>query len=127
MNALLVRAVWLVVVVGMSVAFVTPSRAADDLKPEAVLKSIELGKRSLISKQLPNGSFDSPLNGLYATGPSALATLALLNIGMTAQDQPIQKALEFLRSQRPLTKTYEAGLQLMVFAAAKDGNRDRAR
>ena len=127
MNALKLQAVWLVVVVGLSGAFVPTSRAADDLKPEAVLKSIELGKRFLVSKQLPNGSFDSPISAAYPTGPTALATLALLNVGMTPQDLPIQKALEFLRSQRPPPKTYEAGLQLMVFAAAKDGHRDRAR
>ncbi len=127
MNALVLRAVRLVVVVGLSGLFPPTSRAADDLKPETVLKSIESGKRFLISKQLPDGSFDSPISGVYPTGPTALATLALLNVGMTPQDLPIQKALEFLRSQRPPTKTYEAGLQLMVFAAAKDGHRDRAR
>ncbi len=123
---------WFVVVVGLSVAFASPSRAADDLKPEAVLKSIESGKRFLISKQITdgtrfNGSFESPIGAGYPTGPTALATLALLNVGMTPQDPPIQRALEFLRSQRPPVKTYEAGLQLMVYAAAKDGNRDRAR
>lgn len=127
MRTWIVRTVSLLVIIALSIAFAAPSDAADDLKPEAVLKSIDQGKRFLISKQNPNGSFECPLNGLYTTGPSALATLALLNIGMTPQDPPIQKALEFLRSQRPPTKTYEAGLQLMVFAAAKDGNRDRAR
>ena len=127
MNALMLRAVWFIVAVGLSGAFMSPSRAADDLKPEAVLKSIDLGKRFLISKQLPDGSFDSPFSGIYSTGPTALATLALLNVGMTPQDPPIQKALKFLREQNPPTKTYDAGLQLMVYAAAKDGNRDRAR
>jgi hypothetical protein len=104
-----------------------PLTAADDLKPEVVLKSIESGKRFLISKQRPDGSFESPISEIYPTGPTALATLALLNVGMTPQDKPIQEALKFLREQRPPTKTYEAGLQLMVYAAAKDGNRDRAR
>ncbi|MFM9965714.1 MAG: DUF4159 domain-containing protein [Planctomycetaceae bacterium] len=102
-------------------------RAADELKPETVLKSIEKGKQYLISQQNADGSFQSQIGGIYPTGPTALATLALLNVGMTPQDPPVQKALEFLRAQRPPTKTYEAGLQLMVFAAAKDGHGDRAR
>ena len=37
MNALMLRAVRLIVVVGLCGVFVPPSRAADDLKPEAVL------------------------------------------------------------------------------------------
>ncbi len=101
--------------------------AADDLKPEAVLKSIEKGKRYLLNSQRPDGTWPCIFNDSYPTGATSLATLALLNIGMTPQDQAIKKALEYLRSQRPPEKTYEAGLQLMVYAAAKDGNRDRAR
>ncbi len=101
--------------------------AADGLKPEAVVKSIEAGKRFLLSKQSPDGHWECGLNAMYPTGPSALATLALLNIGMTPQDPPIQKALDFLRSKSAPETTYEAGLQLMVYAAAKDEKRDRAR
>lgn len=126
MNAVVVRAKWLLVAGVLCVAFGDRSWAADDLKPEAVLKAIEKGKRFLLSNQHPNGSFHSPLNAGYPTGPTALATLALLNIGMTPQDKPIEDALKFLRDHPP-GKTYEAGLQLMVYAAAKDGNRDRAR
>ncbi len=107
----------------------SPARAADELRPEAVLKSIESAKRFLISQQGPDGTFPSMFNalGMYPTGGTSLATLALLNIGMTPQDPPIQKALAFLREQKSPNKTYEAGLQLMVYAAAKDGNKDRAR
>lgn len=101
--------------------------AADGLKPEAVIKAIEKGKQYLISKQSPDGRWENGLNGMYPTGPTALATLALLNVGMTPQDPPIQKALEFLRSKGTPEMTYEAGLQLMVYAAAKDEKRDRAR
>ncbi len=102
-------------------------RAADGLKPEAVVKAIEAGKRYLISRQNPDGSWASGPNAAYPTGPTALATLALLNIGMTPQDSPTQKALDFLRSKPTPETTYEAGLQLMVYAAAKDEKRDRAR
>jgi len=102
-------------------------RAADGLKPEAVIKSIEKGKQFLLTNQSPDGHWECGLNAMYPTGPTALATLALLNIGMTPQDPPIQKALDFLRSKSAPESTYEAGLQLMVYAAAKDEKRDRAR
>lgn len=100
---------------------------ADDLKQEVVLKAIEKGKRYLLATQSPNGSWPHQWSAMYPTGGTAIATLALLNIGMTPADEPIRRALENLRSQRPPEKTYEAGLQLMVFAAAKDGSRDRGR
>ena len=102
-------------------------RAADGLKPEAVIKAIEAGKRHLVQRQTPNGSWPGGPGEMYPTGVSALATLALLNVGMTPQDPPIQRALEFLRSKQTPDTTYEAGLQLMVYAAAKDEKRDRAR
>jgi hypothetical protein len=127
MSTVAFRVVRRLVIAGCGLLIVAQGAAAEDLKPEVVRQSIEAGKRFLISQQEPDGSFRSAIGGLYPTGPSALATLALLNVGMTPQDPPIQKALEFLRSQRPPRKTYEAGLQLMVFAAAKDGNRDVAR
>ena len=102
------------------------ARAADGLTKETVVKSIEAGKRFLIGKQAPGGSFGGGVDS-YPTGLTALATLALLNVGMTPQDQPIKNALEFLRSKQTPESTYEAGLQLMVYAAAKDEKRDRAR
>lgn len=123
------RLAWMGLIAAALFAASQPVHAADGLKPEAVLKSIEAGKRFLISQQNPDGSFRTGegLSGMYPTGPSALATLALLNVGMTPQDPPIQRALDFLRSKAAPETTYEAGLQLMVYAAAKDEKRDRAR
>lgn len=116
-----------IAVVLVAVAADVPARAADGLKPEAVVRSIEAGKKYLISRQSPTGSWENGLNAMYPTGPTALATLALLNVGMTPQDKPIHDALQFLRSSAVPATTYEAGLQLMVYAAAKDERRDRAR
>ena len=128
MSRLLRRVLWLVVACGLCGTLAERGRAADDLKPEAVLKAIENGKRFLLAQQAPDGSFPNTFSKMgYPTGGTSLATLALLNIGMTPQDPPIQRALDVLRRQPPPTKTYEAGLHLMVFAAAKDTNRDRAR
>ena len=118
---IVVAAVWL------SVA-VPRADAADDLKPEAVLKAIEKGKRFLLNTQKPDGTWPNGFQDSYPTGATCLATLALLNIGMTPQDPAIKRALDFLRDSKQFpSKTYEAGLQLMVYAAAKDGTRDRAR
>lgn len=127
MNRILGRTMRLIAAVLLAMAACEHVLAADALKPEAVVKAIEKGKQFLISKQSPDGSWPNALNGMYPTGPTALATLALLNIGMTPQDPPIQKALKFLREKSSPGMTYEAGLQLMVYAAAKDENRDRAR
>lgn len=127
MNRTLGRTMLCSAVVLLSVMGGELARAADGLKPEVVIKSIEAGKRFLISQQEPGGSFQSKDLNVYPTGPTALATLALLNVGMTAQDAPIQNALGFLRSKPTPESTYEAGLQLMVYAAAKDEKRDRAR
>lgn len=128
MSRILGRMLWCAAVVLLAVTFIEDVRSADNLKPEAVLKSIEAGKRFLLANQSPDGYWESKHHGgVYPTGVTALATLALLNIGMTPQDPPIQKALEFLRSKPAPDSTYEAGLQLMVYAAAKDERRDRAR
>src|SRR5712691_7108817 len=128
MRSSFLRTLLLVVFGWQTCGSVTAVPAADDLKPEAVLKAIENGKRFLLNRQNPDGSWFCNFNALgYPTGGTSLAALALLNVGMTPQDPPIQRVLEFLRSQRAPDKTYEAGLQLMVFAAAKDGTRDRAR
>lgn len=127
MNRILGRMFWSVAVALLTLAASENVRAADVLKPEAVIRAIESGKRFLISKQSHDGHWDNALNMMYPTGPTALATLALLNVGMTAEDPPIQKALQFLRENSSPSMTYEAGLQLMVYAAAKDEKRDRAR
>ncbi len=118
------QSVWFVAVICLSSM---SAKSADDLKQENVLKAIEKGKRYLLAVQGPDGSWPHQWSGVYPSGGTALATLALLNIGMTPADEPIHRALENLRAQRPPTKTYEAGLHLMVFAAAKDGIRDRGR
>ena len=127
MNRILGRTIGWIAVALLVMTACEHVRAADGLKPEAVAKAIEKGKQFLIGKQSSDGHWENGLNAMYPTGPTALVTLALLNVGMTPQDAPIQKALDFLRSKPTPEMTYEAGLQLMVYAAAKDEKRDRAR
>ncbi len=123
----------LTAVVCVLAAFSTsvPSRA-DDLTSEVVLKSIDRAKRFLVSEQNGEGSWSAGQGGRYKVGVSSLALLALINAGMTVDDEPVQKGLHYLRSgleaREPNPKmTYEISLMIMAMAAAKDGQKDNAR
>jgi hypothetical protein len=102
-----------------------PARAA--VTSEEVEQAIRAGKRFLIQRQHPNGSWPD-VAGNAPTGTTSLITLALLTSGETADSPVIQRALGFLRGYGPqrLDSTYAISLQTMVFAAA-DPERDRAR
>lgn len=105
---------------------------------ERVLKSIRRAQDYLIQCQIRDGS---GLDGSWARSPiqqaqlpfevgmSSLAMLSLISSGMTARDEPIERGLRYLRSAKLATtqKTYQDSLMLMVFAAVKDGDKDRAR
>jgi hypothetical protein len=56
-------------------------------------------------------------------GQTALATLALLNSGLTKEDPAVAKALAYLRELKP-ERTYVVALQTMALAEARDP-RDR--
>ncbi|MDA1161529.1 MAG: DUF4159 domain-containing protein [Planctomycetota bacterium] len=89
----------------------------NELTEQAVVETITNGRKSLISRQLEGGTWDS--SG-HVVGNTCLATLALLNCGMKADDLPIRKALAYLRSIPEPQGTYEASLALMVYATVKD-------
>jgi hypothetical protein len=93
------------------------------LTEQAVLKSIVHGQKALIAQQGANGAWNSSDR---VNGVTALATLALLNCGMSPDEEPVRKALDYLRSIEEPDDTYEASLLLMVYAAAKDKD-DRRR
>jgi len=120
----------LIVIGVLTGSLLNPSRAhSAGITAPQVLRSIERGRQFLISRQRDDGSWSAAGGVRYHVGVSALATLALLNTGMTAKDDEIRQALKYLRSLRdPDPKqTYEVALTIMVFVAAKDGLRDRAR
>ncbi|RPI87429.1 MAG: DUF4159 domain-containing protein, partial [Planctomycetaceae bacterium] len=102
----------------------TRVRGEDPLR-QPVLNAIEIAKRFLLRQQRPDGSWASE-RGNYAVGIHSLVLLALLNTGMTAQDQQIQKGLEWLRANDSET-TYEISLKIQALAAAKDSRTDVAR
>jgi hypothetical protein len=89
------------------------------LTEEAVLQSIARGQKALISLQRPGGSWNT---GNHEVGETALATLSLLNCGMTPYDEPVRKALDYLRSIPEPAGTYEVSLLLMVYSAVKDSD-----
>ena len=96
-----------------------PVRA--EVTAEQVRKAIDRGANYLLEQQLGDGSWPEMIG--YRGGVSALCTLALLNAGVEADDQRMQKALDYLRTIRP-EKTYVVALQTIVLARAEP-DRDR--
>ena len=88
------------------------------LTDERVRKSMNDGVRFLLSKQEKNGSWHDGDYAGYPTGVTSLCTLALLNAGMTADDPEIAKALNYLRKQPQLQRTYTVALQTIVYCTA---------
>ncbi len=102
--------------------------AGEELTVERVLASIEAAKRFLIATQEADGSWSGESSG-YEIGITALATLALLNADVDADEGPVQRALQWLRN-RPaaaLNRTYEVALVAMALSAARQWDQDRAR
>jgi hypothetical protein len=98
-------------------------------KPEAltiekVVGSIDLAKNALLKTQAADGSWDAGEG--HVLGVTSLATMALLNSGMTKDDPKIRKALKYLREAQTPSLTYEVSLMLMTFALARDP-KDRLR
>jgi len=92
------------------------SVSADDISPEQVNQAIDDAVRYLQRQQQRDGSWEETFYGGEG-GVSALATLALLNAGVSPDDPTILGALRHLRPMPP-EKTYSASLKVMVFALA---------
>src|SRR5262249_13718806 len=95
-------------------------RACAGVTSEEVERAIRQGVRFLIDRQRPDGSWPD-MDRQAPTGPTSLATLALLTAGEKPNSPVIQRALAFLRQFTPdkLNSTYAISLQTMVFAAAE--------
>jgi len=100
-----------------------------ELTAEMVKTSIARGTAYMATTQNENGSFGNGglARGAYPVGPTALATLALLNSGVAPSDPVITRALGYLRSFHDPGGTYETSLVLMALVAAKDWDRDKLR
>ena len=107
-----------------------PSIADDQTLRREVLNAIEIAKDVIIRHQHRDGSWTAAKRGdRFKVGITSLATLALLNAGMTRDDPPVRDALSFLRSLPPAAPnyTYDTSLMIMALVAAHDGARDHAR
>ncbi|MDP7276400.1 MAG: DUF4159 domain-containing protein [Planctomycetaceae bacterium] len=112
---------------GILLAAPSPAPAAE-LTAETVVRSIERARKFLGGVQQADGSWTSRTRASNPVGTTSLALLALLNSGMTAEDEPVRKALNFLRQLDALpNETYEVSLMISALATAKDGRRDRGR
>jgi hypothetical protein len=100
-------------------------KGKDEKLVERVKKAIDRGVTFLRNQQRGDGSWDvddesraAPGEmGQFRGGWTALALLALLNSGISADDPTVKKGLEHLRKIEP-AQTYVVGLQTMVFALA---------
>ena len=101
-------------VFGLFGSIVGPVRA--EVTAEQVRKAIDRGANFLLLRQRDDGSWPEMVE--YPGGVSALCALALLNVGVEADDPRMQKALKYLRKIPP-ERTYVVALQTMVFARVK--------
>src|SRR5579862_1916943 len=81
-----------------------------------VKTAIDRGVRYLKENQRPDGRWLESFEN-RAGGSTALATLALLNAGVPADEDHIKRALGYLRGLES-PNTYVRALQTMVFAEA---------
>ena len=100
---------------------------APELSEQRVLDTMQAARKSLLSHQHPDGSwpFSGGIGGdEMIAGSTSLATLALLNTGLTNDDPAVKRALKYLRETAEPKATYSVSLMLMVFSLAKEP-RDR--
>jgi len=110
-----------IALVGLLSAVAPSARAQGDVTADQVENAIRNGIRYLKDAQNADGSW--PQTGVperYRTGPTSLATLALLTAGVPRDDETVADALGYLEgfSADDLEQTYTVSLQTMAFAAA---------
>ena len=109
--------------IGVGLAPVARCRA-DDITSKAALESIEKGKRFLLKQQRGDGSWHGEGGSdPWTIGITSLVLMSLINTGMTAADNEVQRGLEWLRKEDP-DDTYQISLMIQALAAAKDTRRD---
>lgn len=89
---------------------------------QRVRDSMQAGVKYLLSEQRADGSwpdYDAQRSyASYHSGVTSLCTLALLNAGMDTDDAQIERALNYLRKQTDLDRTYTVALQTIVMCTA---------
>ena len=80
----------------LTISILLPARTLKaQAEADRVRKSIDEGVNYLLREQGPRGTW--PEYSAYAGGVTALCTLALLNAGVPADDERIERALGALR------------------------------
>ncbi len=97
---------------------------AADLSGTAVKDAIERAKKYLTSQIGSNGSWSNGTE-TQTVGVTSLVLLALINSGMTPQDVPVKRGLQYLRTLKANEpnenpETYQVALLIMALSAAKD-------
>jgi hypothetical protein len=86
---------------------------------EAIDRASERGAAALRKMQAPDGSF-SP-NGGFGSGPTSLATLALIECGDRPDVEHIRKAVAVVRADCPtMNRTYNLSLAIMLLDRVGD-------
>jgi hypothetical protein len=94
----------------------TTAKAEPNLKPNAE-SAVKAGVGYLSQQQQMDGSWKvEPAQ--FKDGVSALCSIALLNGGVTADDDRMKRALQWLRQQNP-QGTYSLALQTVAFSQAR--------
>ncbi len=106
------------VVVLMTMDRFLPAAEEGELTADKVRVSIERAVDYLKKSQLPPGNWPDVSIVNQPGGVTALATLALLNAGVPADEPHVQKGLSYLRQLKP-ERTYVVSLQTMVFCQAE--------
>ena len=95
------------------------AQAKKEALAERVKRSIDKSIEYLRANQRANGSFETDLAAANIHGGwTALASLALLNAGVSPKDPAMTKSLEFLR-KLDTSSVYVKSLQTMVFVEAR--------
>ncbi|MCE5277024.1 MAG: DUF4159 domain-containing protein [Planctomycetaceae bacterium] len=97
---------------------------AAEFSDENVAKAIKSAIDFLYSAQNADGSW--PAHGQFKTGPTAMATYALLSAGINPQEERLKKALEWLKANDS-THTYDLGLRCYAWHLANNSTLGRYR
>ena len=115
---LVMRPAILTLIVAIFFSFSSPRDAWSQIDAEKVRNSIDMGLQYLRSQQRRNGSWDDWQQ--QAGGVTALVSLAMLNAGISPEDDHLQSALRYLRSlEIEREQTYSISLITMVLCAAE--------
>ena len=110
---------------GVLATIVRPVRA--EITPQQITEAIDRAVDYLERQQRRDGTWPVSSRLARPDGVTALCMLAMLNAGVEADDEHIQRGLNYLRKLRPdeVNHTYTVSLQTMVFCKA-DPKRDRS-